>query len=388
MTSGAFSPNPDSDRTEGLSKRGEGAAQPRRGEAPLRRAPALLLGLLPLVPLLSLVACNDDPITTPPPDEGATVREVGVVVNSVDLSLTLFPTDSPRVTSTVGLGADGSPVGLSARGELAAVPMGIVPAVAVVNLAEGRLLRTIPLPEGSGATGSAFADDSIVVVANPNRNTVSPVNVLRGTVGEEIPVGTFPQTIVPRDSELWVLNSELGPDFLPAGPGTITILSRSELTELATIELSGENPGGGALGPDGRMHVVNSGSFGGGNGSLSVIDAVAREEVAHHMGFGDFPGPPAFGPSDLLFVPSFSFGLALWDPSTASFSRGPDDALAPGGIPSVSGIAFDSEGRLYTLLPRCDQPGAALRLDVSLEVTEEIPTGTCPVAITFTSLGP
>jgi len=343
------------------------------------------------VPLLvSLVpACDEGTEVLGPAPRTDDVRRIGVVLNSVDISLTLFtvfPDDSEGATSTVGLAPAGSPVGFSVQGRLAAVPLGTVPAVAIVDLLEEEVSETIALPEGSGATGSAFANDSILVVANPNLNSVSPVNYRRGTVGEEIPVGTFPQEVVSLADRLYVLNAELGPDFLTAGPGTITVLRRSDLSVAGTIELSGRNPVGGAPGPDGRLYVVNSGDFGEGNGSLSVVDPVAVDEAAHHGGFGEFPGTPAFGFFGLLHVPSFAYGLAIWEAASGTFSRSPTDPLTPGGVASVSGVAFDRSGRLYTLLPRCSEPGAALRLDENREVEREFPVGTCPIRIAFTDL--
>jgi len=312
--------------------------------------------------------------------------EVGVVVNSVDLSLSLFPVDSLSSTRTVGLGADGSPVGLSVRGGLAVVPMGIVPVLKVVDLREGTVIRSIALPQGSGATGSAWATDSIVVVANPMRNTVSPVNVHTGVVAGEIPVGGYPESVVSGGGRVYVLNSELGPDYLPSGPGTVTVLEAGTLATMASIQLSGENPGSGVVGPDGRLYVVNRGRFFGNSGSVSVVDAQTLQEVQHITGFGDFPSAVAVGPDGYLYLAAFSFGVIVWNPLTGDFIRGVDEAVTPGEVPSVSGLAFDSEGRLYTLLPECQAPGAAYRLDETYSVQDTVQVGTCPFGIAFGDL--
>ena len=312
--------------------------------------------------------------------------EVGVVVNSVDLSVTIFPVDSLSSTRTVGLGADGSPVGVSVRGGLAAVPMGIVPVLKVVDLREGRVIRSIPLPQGSGATGSAWATDSVVVVANPMRNTVSPVNVHTGAVAGEIPVGVYPEVVVSGGGKVYVLNSELGPDYLPSGPGTVTVLDAGTLTTLGSIQLTGENPGSGAMGPDGRLYVVNRGRFFGNSGSVSVVDVQTFQEIQHIPGFGDFPSAAAFGSDGYLYLAAFSFGVIVWNPITGDFVRGVGDAITPGEVPSVSGLAFDSEGRLYTLLPECQAPGAAYRLDETYSVQDTVQVGTCPFGIAFGGL--
>lgn len=348
-----------------------------RRAARSRPAPALLAAFLTLLTLL-LGGCDE---TTAPADPFA--GEVAVVVNSVDLTLTLFPTDSVEETRAVGLGPDGSPVGVSVRGDRAVVPMGLVPALKVVDVRSGEVERTVALPEGSGATGSAFLSDDVVMVANPGRNSVTRVDVETGTAQPEIPVGTYPQEIVVMDGRAFVINAELV-DFTPAGPGTISVLEPgSPDPVVATIELSGENPGGAAAGPDGLLYVVHSGRFGEGNGSLSVVDPVSLEEVAHHTGFGEFPFALAFGPGGHLHVASFSYGIAVWDPATETFVRPPDQAVTPGDVASVSDVAVDATGRLWALTPDCQTPGAAHRLGADGSVLESVSVGVCPVAIAF-----
>lgn len=352
-----------------------------RPSAPAARpsAPLLALALLALV----TAGCGDS--TGPEPRDA---RILGVVLNSVDVSLTVFDADDPAGSepATVGLAPDGSPVSLAVRDGLAAVPLGSVPAVAVVDVAAGVVVRTVPLPDGSGATGVAFVNDSVAVVANPALNTVSPVNVRSGEVGDQIAVGLYPQGVVATDAGPVVVNGELGPDFQPVGPGTLTFLDAGTLAPRGSVELSGSNPGSAAAGPDGRIHVVISGAFGAGDGSLSVVDPVGLEEAAHHTGFGEFPFSAAFGPAGRLYVASFGYGLAVWDPEAESFVRSPDDAVTPEDVPSVAAVAVDPDGRLYTLRPDCQGPSAALRLAADFSVEEVVPVGTCPIALVFTTV--
>jgi hypothetical protein len=339
--------------------------------------------LATLLSLFLILGCDD--ATGPESPES---RVLGVVLNSVDISLTIFDAEDPEASTpvTVGLAADGSPVSLDVRGRWAAVPLGIAPAVAVVDLRTSTLVRTIPLPEGSGASGVAFVNDSVAVVTNSGLNTVSPVDVWNGTVGAEIPVGLYPQTALVAGDHLVIVNARLGPDFLPVGPGTLTVLDRETLEIEGTVTLGGENPGAATTGPGGDLYVVSSGSFGGENGSVSVVDLGALQETGFHTGFGEFPYAAAVSPSGTVHVGSFGFGVAVWDPATESFIRSPAEAVAPDGQPSTSGLAFDPEGRLHTLRPDCASAGAALRLDEAYAVEAAIPTGVCPLAIAFTTV--
>ena len=84
-------------------------------------------------------------------------------------------------------------------------------------------MRTIPLPDNSGATGSAIVDDSIAYVGNPNLNTVSRVNYLTGATSE-VPVGVYPQGLIFARGKVFVLNGNLDETFSPAGPSWITVV--------------------------------------------------------------------------------------------------------------------------------------------------------------------
>lgn len=349
-------------------------------DRPTPRWLRLATGVLVVAGMPLVAGCDGDGVG---PDPVASSQEVGVVVNSVDLSLSVFPVDSPGVVrAPIGLAPDGSPVAAAVRNGLAAVPMGILPAVAVVDLETGELAH-VQLPENSGATGAAFLNDSLVLAANPNLDNVTPVNVVRGTAAPAIPVGRYPHFVLAVDGRVVVLNAELGPDFEPAGPGTATILDRESLEVLGQVQLSGTNPGAAAASGDGNVWILNGGTFGSAGGSLSLIDPVALEEVEHHEGFGLFPSAVTVGPAGRVYVASFSYGLALWDPAQGGFIHAPDDAVTPGGTPSASAVAFDSEGRLYTVRPDCSGPGAIYRLGPTYAVQDTRDVGTCPIGLTF-----
>src|SRR5215213_924046 len=88
---------------------------------------AALLSLAPL----ALAACDDGP-TDPDPQS----QVVEVILNSVDNSLTIVPAEgpAPATATTIGLGAQGTPVGFAVLGNRVVVPLGTYPFAAVVNL--------------------------------------------------------------------------------------------------------------------------------------------------------------------------------------------------------------------------------------------------------------
>lgn len=161
----------------------------RSGERTHARTRGLARGFIaaaaPAFAALALAACGTDSPSEPAPTPTA---EVGVIVNSQDHSLSVFSVDEPQSVTTIGLGPDGSPVTVAARGAIAVIPLGTFPAAAVVDLRTAAVVDTVGLPEGSGATGVAFLNDSIALVANSGRNSVSPIHVGRGEPGEELAV--------------------------------------------------------------------------------------------------------------------------------------------------------------------------------------------------------
>jgi hypothetical protein len=335
-----------------------------------------------IVTLASLLAaCGDEGPNGP--DVSGPV-ETAVVVNSIDLSITVFPVDSPQNRRSIGIAQAGSPVSVAVRKNVAVVPLGLLTAAAVIDLTADQV-TSVPLPANSGATGAAFFDDSTVYVGNPGRNTVTRINVARAVAETEIDVGIFPQAIIASRVWIFVLNGELDANFQPARAGTITVIDPKADTVRKTIALTGFNPSAAAFGPDDRLYVINSGSFGQADGSLSVVDPVALVEVEHEPGFGEFPGDIAVDNGGFVYASSFAYGIAVWDPAEGGFLFSPADPLVLDGHAISSGVGFDSGGRLYSLIPGdCIAPSVLVRADDNL--TEEIGVGVCPYDLAITEV--
>jgi len=327
---------------------------------------------------LAAAACDGDG-----PDEPRIIERLALTVNSVENSLSLVPVDGGSGTQAraVGLGAQGTPVGVAARGAYAVVPMGTYPFAAVVNLRTSTLTTRVALPAGSGATGAEFVNDSIAVVANPALNSVTPVNVLRGTAGAQVLVGTYPQAVVSDGARAYVLNGNLV-NFAPAGPGSVTVLD-GQLRLVKTVQLSGLNPSAAAF-VGNRLYVLNAGSFGGNNGSLSVVNLQTLSEESHHTGFGNYPSSIAASATGELYVGIYGTGIVVWNPETRTFRVPLASPLTPGGSGIVSGIGFGPAGRLHTVNPgTCQTPGVMNRLTGDAVVDRTVTVGICPFGLAF-----
>ncbi len=332
-----------------------------------------------------LAACADTNAPLPEP------QEVLLVVNSTANTLSIVPLETPDAAVEVELGGTTpTPVGVAARDAVALVPLGLDNAVAVVDLRAGSVVQRIPLPDNSGATGAAIVDDSIAYVANPNINSVSRVNYLTGATSE-VEVGVYPQGVVFTRGRVLVLNGNLDETFQPAGPSWITVIdpvTNQRASGTDSIPLTGPgNAGFAAVAGDGLLYVMNTGSFGSGEGRLSVVDPVALTEVASFAGFGT--GPQAVAAADeLVFVSSFSEGLMVFDAASNEVVRGVDQGVP---IPSNAGVAVDREGLVYAIESGPCQggaPGIAHVLDENLEEIRAIELGECSAGATVAEVPP
>lgn len=333
----------------------------------------------------ALTACADTNAPLPDP------QEVLLAVNSTANTLSIVPVDDPASAVQVPLGGTTpTPVGVSARKDIALVPLGLDNAVAVVDLRTATVARVVPLPENSGATGSTIVDDSIGYVGNPNLNSVSRVNYLTGTTSE-IPVGQFPQGLVFTRGLVFVLNGNLV-NFTPAGPSWLSVIdptANALALSSDSIPLTGPgNAGFADVAADGLLYVMNTGNFSSGEGRLSVVDPLARKEIASHAGFGTGPGNVASDGDAHLFVSSFSEGVMEFDLDSNKVVLGAGHGLP---IPGNSAVATDSQGRLYAIESGpCSggRPGKAHVLDATLTEIRTITLGECPSGATVVQIPP
>lgn len=337
--------------------------------------------LVALACLVTAGACSDE-LSSPLVSDD----EVLVVVNSIDNSLTVFAVNDPAATHTIPLGtAAGTPVSVAARGSLVAVPLGIEHAVALVDLETAQVMRTVPLAQGSGATGAAFESDTVLWVANPGLNTVTRVSVLSGDTASVV-VGQYPQGVVAIDGQMWVLNGNLE-QFEPAGPGWLSVVDPVAGAVVDSVPLAGTNSQFAVLADDGLLYVVHSGRFGESEGRMSLVDPASRAELIVVQGLGTFPGEVAddFRQGRLL-ITSFDNGLMEFDRLTRRLTVGPAEGLRLDGEGFAS-VTLDSSGRIYAVQSgNCVEPGRVRVLRADLSEVTMVPTGVCPFAITATRL--
>lgn len=329
-----------------------------------------------------LLGCAD---TNAPPPEPI---ELLVVANSQSNSITIVPVDQPEAAAAVPLSTPrGAPTTLAARERIAVVPLGTVDQVAIVDLLARTLLQRIPLPDGSRPTGAIMVSDSIAYVANPGRNSVSQVNVFSGATAE-VAVGVHPQGFALARGRLFVLNGNLDETGEPVGPSWITVVNPATNIVGDSIPLTG--PGNAAFATvagDGLMYIVNRGRTTTAEGRLSAVDPLERREVASFAGVGLLPGEVASSGRSRVLISSMTEGLLEFNTDSNAVVRGEGEGVP---IPTTSGVAVDSEGRIYVIeAGACDpgQPGYAHVLDEELVEIDRITLGRCSAGAVVVRIG-
>lgn len=337
----------------------------------LRRRPSVLLLL---TAVLAAPACSDDPDAPGPNDQ-----EVLLVVNSTDATLSIARVEAPPATATTIplLGSTPTPVDVAARAGFAVVPLGLDNALSVVDLKAGGVARTVPLADGSGATGSAIVDDSIAYVANPGLNTVTRVNYLTGDTAS-VAVGRYPQGVAVARGLVYVIDGNLV-EFTPVGPGALTVIDPATNARVDSIALAGPGNAQFAAATDDRLYVVSSGSFDDQTprAKISVVDTRSRRLVDSIADLGVFPGAIAVDRDrHRLYVSSLALGLLVYDLDAKAFLRGVSNPVAG----NYSSVVVDRAGRIYAIeYGDCaETPGLAHVIDpATLTETAVITLGKC-----------
>jgi hypothetical protein len=304
---------------------------------------------------LLLAACgDDDELDRTFLDGAADDPGIAIAVGSLGTTLHMLQTGSPGTVREIALGSSSTitAVGFSLRGRRAAVPLGNAASVALVDLQGEDVERFFTFPSGN-ATGSAWVDDNTVIACNQTDDVCGRFDT--DQAGDAMTLSgalaPFPTGVVVSGGRVFVISANLDDTFTPAGPGVVTELDPATLAVLRTFTV-GRNPQYGAVAPNGKLYVTNSGDFFGNNGTLSVINLTTNAvEGTPLTGFGDFPGPISIDAQGRAFISSFSFGTIAWNTATGAFIRSPADPvcapLAAGGCRGASDAGIAPNGDLY-----------------------------------------
>src|SRR5213078_1780366 len=306
-----------------------------------------------VLPALILAAACSDAL-----EQTSSAGQLIGVVNASDRTLSVISaTDFSVRTRSWQIGS-ATPRTIDGHGPFFVVPLGSGNAVGVSSFymcppnASSLCVvpdYTLPLAPGSGATGVAIQDDSIAWIANPNLNTVTRLNYLSGDT-TSVAVGATPQAVAIVGTRVFVVNSNLV-GATPAGPSWLTSFDCCGVRTTDSIPLTGVNARFATVGDDSLLYVIAAGHGAAADGKLSIVDPIARTEVAVLNGLGERPGAMAFHPTgSRLLIASLTEGILEVNTSIRAITRGPGNVVKPGGQ-GVVGLAIDLRGRVYAVDP-------------------------------------
>ena len=320
-------------------------------------------------------------------------HEIGLVVNSTGKALTMFQLGSPTTQQQIPLGTSSTvtPTGLSVRGRRAAVPLGNAASVAFINLETATIQRFFLFTSGN-ATGSAFADDTTIIVANTNRNLVGRVTTgqTADAITATVTVAAQPTDIAISGTRALVVSSNLDANFAPIGNGIVTAVDTKTLQVLGTATMGGTNSTAGAVGPDGLLYVLNTGDFVG-QGTMTIVDPATMQVQATVQNMGVGPGAISIDAAGMAYISGFFSGTLVWNTKTRTFVRGTDNPvcakLADGSCRGAFAAATNSAGNVYQAFFGTASKNLPPYLFVfkagTFALTDSISVGTGPAAVTI-----
>jgi hypothetical protein len=303
-----------------------------------------------------------------------------VVLNTTAATLSLIPVEAPTQVSTIPLGSsDAQPASVTVRGAVAVVPLRGKDAIAVVDLRARQLASILRLAPASGVSGAALISDSLAYVSNANLRSVTRVDLATGDTAS-IAVGGTPSQIIVTRGRVLVLNSNLDEQGLPAGESWISVVDPgANLIGAVVDSISLVGPGNArfsTVSGDGLVYVIQDGDPVIDEGRLSVVDPVGRRERASFGGFGFGPGDLTSDGGTRLLISSRTEGLMEFDTADRRVLRGQGDGVT---VPGNSGVAVDSQGRIYALESGCTDRGIVHILRSDFTETRTVSVGQCAI---------
>jgi len=320
-------------------------------------------------------ACAEPNPPLPPP------VDVLVVANVDAGSISLVAVQASLPPTTIPLGA-GRVTAIAAWNHRVLAVLPDADAVALVDLRQGAVLRTLPLPAGSGAAAAVFVDDSIAFVAAASLNTILRLNVQSGS-STSLTVGQFPAGLLVTRGRVFVVNANVTPCAPPQnlctiGSSWMTVVNPENNTRAEgrdSIPIPGPgNARYAAVGGDGLIYTLSRGD--GAPSRLSIIDPVDRDEIASFGGFGADPGEMASDGEERLFISSPTEGLMEFNTRTRAVVRGSGNGV---NIPDNAGVAVDADKRVYAVEAGdcASGTGAVQVLDSTLAAIRTVGLGRC-----------
>jgi hypothetical protein len=356
----------------------------------------LLRSLAPALALALAMGCNGDNSTDPGQSflGGTAVNpEIGLVINSTGRALTMFQLGNPSEQRQIPFGASSAVTltGLSLHGTRALVPLGDAASIALVDLEDTRIERFFTFPAGN-ATGSAWLDDNTFLAANFLDDYVAKgtLDQTAGALTTTVAVAPAPTAIVMAGGRAFVVSSNLDESYAPIDNGVVTVVDPATMTVVDDIEMGGMNSLAAALGPDGKLYVLNVGPYGTDgyvdDASVTIINTTTLTTETTIPGFPKGAGSIRIEDDGLAYISSYTTGTVVWNTTTRTFVRDADHPVCAG---NPCRGAFDADragnGALYQAffgdVSHAVAPYIFVFAPDTYELVDSIPVGVGPTSV-------
>jgi len=160
----------------------------------------------------------------------------------------------------------------------------------------------------------SVADNGYLYISNFSANDITVFDVEAVTPRIRSDVGLSPQDVLTIGDKVYVCNCALDPNTYEYGNGTVSVVSTITNMVETTIEIgAGKNPQFMALDPQGRIHVVCTGTsdFQTGEviipGEVNVIDP-ATNAIVSYVYIGGSPGEIAINSEGMAYIAAGGWG--------------------------------------------------------------------------------
>ncbi len=292
-----------------------------------------------------LAACSEepagpDPVTELPDEDVSGVPARILVVNSNSETLSsLDPSTGVMTVQARTLGTWTNRITAVPPGRRLLVTNSGDNAIEIVDAEDLASLGTVEVGPGHNPWTAVAVDGGRAVITNWLSGTIRVGNLLDGSAAEPVETTPGPEGVLVQGETAWIACTNFRSDG-EWGEGRVDVVDLETGTVTASIPV-GANPRDIAEAPDGRLHVLCTGTYGGAGdpgGTVHVLEPTARA-AADTLLLGGSPTRLDVDDSGTMWAVGPAGGLRRWNSSTLEPLPDPaDDVL---GGPGLSALDAD-----------------------------------------------
>ncbi|MDZ7317045.1 MAG: hypothetical protein ONB24_13070 [candidate division KSB1 bacterium] len=217
----------------------------------------------------------------------------------------------------------------------------------IVDPRRNQVVKTILLKPNANPWAAAIVGRNKAYVSNWVDNSISIVDLEKGTLIGNLAVGKGPEGILVVDDYAFVCVTGYAGWGMPFETGNLVMID-TRTDQIVHILETPTNPQDAALAPDGRIHVLCTGDYAALGGKIAVVDLYTGPNwnipaVVDTIDIGGSPGDLEITPQGKGYAVAWGDGvngfLYSYNALTGTVERGANSPIAIG--PNVSRLLYD-----------------------------------------------